>query len=104
MTQINLPNLFWVKFDPYELIRDTPLLTWWRNDEVKRTPFRTVHALNAGRYAIFFYKYGGFYSDLDTIAVKSFEKTGVGFLNETWNSLGNGFLYFTKHHFSRRHS
>jgi len=97
----NYLNLFLVKFDPLELFRDTPLLVWWKKGEVLKSPHITVHLSDAARYALL-YKYGGFYSDLDTIAMKSFEtlrnKSGAGYLNETWNSLGNGFL-----HFSRRH-
>jgi hypothetical protein len=95
------PNLIWVKFDPLELFRDTPLFTWWQNREWSLSSYITVHLSDAARIALL-YKYGGFYSDLDTIAVKSFEplryKSGAGYLNETWNSLGNGFLHFTKNH------
>ena len=97
----NYPNLIWVKFDPLELFRDTPLFTWWQNGDWSSSPYITLHLSDAARIALL-YKYGGFYSDLDTIAVKSFEalryKSGAGFLNETWNSLGNGFLHFTKNH------
>jgi lactosylceramide 4-alpha-galactosyltransferase len=95
------PNLIWLKFKPVELFRNTPLWTWWTNGQVFSSPYMSAHISDAARLAILF-KYGGFYSDLDTIAVKSFEtlslKSGAGYLNENGDSLGNGFLHFTKGH------
>lgn len=95
------PNLVWLKFKPIELFRNTPLWPWWTNGQVFRSSFTSAHISDAARLAILF-KYGGFYSDLDTIAMKSFEalsyKSGAGYLNENGESLGNGFLHFTKGH------
>ena len=47
------------------------------------------------------WKYGGVYSDLDTITVKSFEsliknKSGFGCLDEGYKSLGSGVIVFSR--------
>jgi hypothetical protein len=96
------PNLVWLKFKPVELFRDTPMWSWWTDGQVFRSPYTSAHISDSARLALL-YKYGGFYSDLDTIATKSFEtlvyKSGAGYLSERDGaSLGNGFLHFTKNH------
>lgn len=56
------------------------------------------------------WKNGGIYSDLDTITLKSFEsilngnKSGFGYFNENYSSIGNGFILFTRklHPFLKR--
>ena len=94
-------NLDWLKLNPKELFRDTHLDSWWTKGQVFKSNFKVAHLSDAARLAVL-YKYGGFYSDLDTIAVKSFEplmnKSGAGYLHEGGASLGNGFLHFTKNH------
>ena len=92
-------NLVWLKFKPLELFRDTPLWSWWLDGQVFTSEYMSAHISDAARIA-FLYKHGGFYSDLDTISVKSFEAltyaSGAGYLDENEPSLGNGFLHFTK--------
>jgi hypothetical protein len=60
-----------------------------------------AHIADASRIALL-YKHGGFYSDLDTITIKSFEglleHSGLGYLRESTPSVGNGFLCFRKQH------
>jgi hypothetical protein len=94
-------NLVWLKLNPKELFRDTHLDSWWTSGQVFKSVHKIAHFSDAARLAVL-YKYGGFYSDLDTIAVKSFEalmnKSGAGYLYENGASLGNGFLHFTKRH------
>ena len=94
-------NLVWLKFKPDDLFAETPLWHWWNDGQVFKSAFMIAHISDAARLALL-YKYGGFYSDLDTIAVKSFETltkiSGAGYLSEDGPSLGNGFLHFTKEH------
>ena len=57
---------------------------------------------DAARLALL-YKYGGLYSDLDTITIKSFEPlmkySGFGYMTESnRSSLGNGLIIFTQKH------
>ncbi len=59
-----------VKFE--ELINKTPLAEWWKKDLISKDPyFRMAHMADAMRLVIL-YAYGGIYSDLDTITLKSF--------------------------------
>jgi lactosylceramide 4-alpha-galactosyltransferase len=95
-------NLVWIKLNPYELFRDTPLWAWWISGAVLKSQFTTAHISDAVRLVLL-WKYGGFYSDLDTITIKSFEPllsySGAGYIvNSKGPSLANGFLHFRAKH------
>ena len=97
-------NLIQVKLNLVELFRDTPLLDWWSSRKVFKTKsfkFKTSHISDAARFAVL-YKYGGFYSDLDTIALKSFDplqhKSGPGYIHTNGPSVGSAVLHFAKNH------
>ena len=96
------PNVKLVKLILLELFDDTPLFEWWISGVVFKSSFYLVHISDAIRLVLL-YKYGGFYSDLDTISIKPFDPlmkyNGFGYLYENEASLGNGFI-----HFSARHS
>jgi hypothetical protein len=84
-------NVKFVLLRPEETFRDTPLWPWWWSKQVMTSPFKTAHLSDALRLALL-WKYGGIYSDLDTITVKSFQSlipfSGAGFLNGIEPSLG----------------
>lgn len=94
-------NLYWLQFKPIDLFHETPLWDWWEKGSVFKSPHMMAHIADASRIALL-YKYGGFYSDLDTITVRSFEGllkySGLGYLRESTPSVGNGFLCFRKKH------
>jgi hypothetical protein len=84
-------NIKWMPIKTEEAFADTPLWLWWRSKKVMTSPFKTAHLSDALRLALL-WKYGGIYSDLDTIAVKNFmplfNYSGAGFLNGKEPSLG----------------
>jgi lactosylceramide 4-alpha-galactosyltransferase len=94
-------NIIWMKLVPSELFLDTPLMKWWQSGHLTQSKFMTAHLSDAVRLALL-WKYGGFYSDLDTITIKSFQTlngiNGAGFLNGKMPSLANGFLHFNARH------
>lgn len=94
-------NVMWQRLVPADLFIDTPLWKWWLQGRVFTSIFKTAHLSDAVRLALL-WKYGGFYSDLDTITIKSYEPLlgypGAGFLNGKAPSLANGFLQFSRHH------
>ena len=79
------PNIVYKKLNPIDLFGKTPLASWWKSGNIDFSKFRTAHLADAARLALL-WKYGGFYSDLDTISLKSFEPlrnySGFGFLTE----------------------
>jgi len=79
---LNIPMLF----------NQTPLMSWWQNGAIKQSSYKTVHLSDALRLALL-YKYGGFYSDTDTITLKSFSDlmnyNGFGYLDEKKPYIGN---------------
>jgi lactosylceramide 4-alpha-galactosyltransferase len=68
------PNVKFELINVTEIFTDTPLYVWWINDRATKVDgyFRTAHISDALRLALV-YKHGGFYSDLDTIALRSFK-------------------------------
>jgi lactosylceramide 4-alpha-galactosyltransferase len=96
------PGLSVQAITPDELFNNTPLLDWYKQGSVLNSTFSVVHVSDAGRLALLL-KHGGFYSDLDTIMLKSVETltqyNGIGYLHEFKNdSLGNGLLHFQANH------
>jgi hypothetical protein len=95
------PNIILMKFMPIELFRDTPLFSWWQSGLVFKSKYNLAHISDAARLALL-WKYGGIYSDLDTITIKSFEplieKSGVGYIYENVDSIGNGVMVFKRNH------
>jgi hypothetical protein len=96
-----------MKFMPIELFHNTPLDAWWQSGVVFKSKYLLAHISDAARLALV-WKYGGVYSDLDTITLKSFERlskrNGVGYIFENnADSVGNGVLVFEKkqHEFVR---
>ena len=94
-------NLKIIKFNAQDVFLSTPLESWWKEGRVLNSSSKVAHISDAMRLVLL-YKNGGVYSDLDTICLKSFEDlldfSGVGYLNEWGESLGNGFIIFKKNH------
>jgi hypothetical protein len=93
-------NINWLKLD--QVFNATPLLDWWKSSQVLKSGYKVAHLSDASRLALL-YKYGGFYSDLDTITVRNLlplskYAAGIGYLYEEGDSIGNGFLYFKAGH------
>jgi hypothetical protein len=92
-------NIRWMRLEPEETFSGTPLLDWWRQGRVLNSTHRIEHLADALRLATL-YKHGGFYSDLDTLTVRSLRPlskypAAVGYLNK---EIGNGFLHFYAGH------
>ena len=68
------PNIKWSLLNIEELFEGTSLEKWWKSDQLTRYNeyYRISHLSDAVRIAII-YKNGGFYSDLDHIAIKNFQ-------------------------------
>ena len=94
-------NIILIKLMPYVLFKDTPLADWWNQRKVFKSPYFFAHVSDAARLALI-WKYGGFYSDLDTITLKDLSPlrkySGFGYLYENGPSLGNGFIHFRAQH------
>ncbi len=90
------PNLQLIKLNLTEIFEETPLLSWWKTGSVKKSPYLLAHLADAFRLAIL-WKYGGVYSDIDTITLKSFigieNYDGVG-LMPTGGTPDIGKFYF----------
>ena len=73
-------------------------MSWWQSGSVNCSQYKIAHLSDAVRLALL-YKYGGFYSDTDTITLKSFSDlinyNGFGVLDENGEALGLG-NYFAK--------
>jgi lactosylceramide 4-alpha-galactosyltransferase len=97
------PGLSIQMISPSELFNNTPLAEWYKKGSVLKSDSVVAHISDAGRLALLL-KHGGFYSDLDTIALKSFKSltkyNGAGYLCEfeECDSLGSGFLHFEANH------
>lgn len=103
---IRYPNLYHIKFKPADLFANTPLEEWWTTGAVNKSNIATIHISDAARLAVV-YKFGGFYSDLDTIAVRRWNNllrfSAVGYLRENlapkvFDSMGSGVLLFKAEH------
>jgi hypothetical protein len=96
-------NIRMLKLEPLSVFEQTPLLEWWLSGNVTSHPtHKTGHLSDAVRLALL-YKYGGFYSDLDTITLRNLQPlskypASLGYLYETFDSIGNGFLHFRSGH------
>lgn len=68
------PNIKWSLMNIGEVFEGTPLKKWWTNDRLTRKNeyYRYSHLSDALRFVLV-YKYGGFYTDLDHIALKNFQ-------------------------------
>jgi lactosylceramide 4-alpha-galactosyltransferase len=67
------PNIRFEIIEPAELFNDTPLEKWWTRQFISKNPYYQIsHRSDALRYALL-YKYGGIYSDLDSITLRSFQ-------------------------------
>ena len=53
-----------------DAFQDTPLDRFYQREEYRRSEHKTTHLSDALRYALV-YKQGGFYSDLDTVTIRS---------------------------------
>ena len=97
------PNLRVQKFVAFDLFNRTPLQDWWSRGDVFKSEYYVSHVTDAARFALL-YKYGGVYSDLDTLTLKNFrplieqQQSGAGYLYERGDSLGVGVLNFRAAH------
>lgn len=94
----NYQNIKLVKLDPLAIFSGTPLMPWWRSGAIDSSSYKVAHLSDAVRLAVL-YKYGGFYSDTDTITLKSFtgliNYNGFGILDEKSETLGLGTICLT---------
>jgi lactosylceramide 4-alpha-galactosyltransferase len=97
-------NIKPIKINLLEIFRGTILADWWEKNglEVLKGHYAIGHISDILRLVLL-YKYGGFYSDLDTITIRSIEPllkyNGVGYLLDvTSDSVGNGILVFSEKH------
>lgn len=119
-------NVRLVKFESEKVFSDTPLLEWWKSisksstdstysqiNEAFKYLFSLVSFYSLGFFKLTYlrlaemWKYGGVYSDLDTIILKSFEllitniqKSGFGEISNENESIliGSNFLIFRPKH------
>jgi lactosylceramide 4-alpha-galactosyltransferase len=97
------PNIKYESLNSTEAFMDTPLYDWWYHNKVTKIDhyYRIAHVSDALRLALV-YKYGGLYSDLDTIALKSFKPffnySGFFFAQDPPKSLINSFFLARKQH------
>jgi hypothetical protein len=96
------PNLVLKELNIIELFTNTPLQKWLKHSNVSRSEHAIAHLSDAARLVILSNQ-GGFYSDLDTITLKSVENltefNGAGYIFEDGgDSLGSGVLIFRANH------
>ena len=98
------PNIRPIKISLPQIFEDTILKDWWNENarQVLRGHYAIGHISDMLRLVLL-YKHGGFYSDLDTITIKSVEPllkyNGVGYLRDgSSDSVGNGILVFEAKH------
>lgn len=87
-----------------QIYNNTPLMAWWLKYEKKVLKSRYwIHDISDSMRIALLYKYGGYYSDLDTITIRELtslvNRNGLGRITEfSKPSLGNGILLFGKNH------
>jgi lactosylceramide 4-alpha-galactosyltransferase len=96
------PNIKYYSLNLDELFNNSYLHYWWFSGVLVTEPhFRSSHLLDALRYTLT-YKYGGFYSDLDTITIRNLsplrQYSAFSLLNPNNHEIGTGFMHFTKEH------
>ncbi|CAF0862842.1 unnamed protein product [Brachionus calyciflorus] len=97
-------NIRLVFTNPETIYNNTDLFDWWlrKKNDILNSDY-WIHDLSDTFRIALLYKYGGYYSDLDTITVRSIESlldlNGVGYITEIGKpSIGNGILVFQKNH------
>jgi lactosylceramide 4-alpha-galactosyltransferase len=97
------PNIQFEIIKIKEALKNTPLNEWWsKNLLAKDDYYRISHTSDALRY-VFLYDNGGFYSDLDTITLKTLEpllkyKAGFPFEESGHYRLTGSFFVAQKNH------
>ena len=97
------PQIEWSLMNIEEIFEETPLKDWWVQGKLTNNDkyFRYSHLSDALRLALV-YKYGGFYSDLDHIALKNFEPLTKfsAFINGPMNVIDveSSFFHLKQHH------
>ena len=97
------PNIIPKQLDIDEFMNGTIIEKWYYNNKkiIYSGPFAIAHLADMLRL-IALWKHGGFYSDLDTITVRSVENLldypGVGQIYPSKNILGSGVMIFPKRH------
>jgi hypothetical protein len=66
---IKYPNIEWSLMTIDEIFNETPFKTWSSGDKLTRKDSQLANALRISLV----YKYGGFYSNMDQIAIKNFQ-------------------------------
>lgn len=97
-------NIEYIQSTPAKIFEETPLHSWWISNQsvIQNSEYSIHHIADSLRIALL-YKYGGYYSDLDTITIRNIkpliEQNGVGLITEFMlPSIGNGILIFNKEH------
>ena len=104
----NYANIKLIDLEPHKVFENTYFEDWWNNNKsILLNGNHPIEHLSDGLRLALVYKFGGVYSDLDTITIKSFEtfidqsQSGPCCSNaETLNpvEINNAFLLFTKQH------
>ncbi|RNA42330.1 lactosylceramide 4-alpha-galactosyltransferase-like [Brachionus plicatilis] len=103
------PNIKFTVADESEVFNNTPLMAWWLSHEKELLKSHYwIHDLSDAMRVALLYKYGGYYSDLDTITIRELtslvQRNGLGYITEfSKPSLGNGVLVFGKNHSFLQH-
>jgi hypothetical protein len=95
-------NIKYEQVNLAEAFAPTPLRSWWKERlALENKTVDAAHTANALRLALI-YQHGGLYSDLDTIALRSFRPlfslSGVFFFENPPNGLTNTFFMAKKEH------
>lgn len=94
-------NLRFVELKPKEVFANTGFYSWWVQNGtlLLNSRFRAVHLSDLARVALL-YKFGGVYSDLDTMNIKSFESLieTSGLTGGDGRSVNNAVVVFSRDH------
>ena len=95
------PNIKYSSLNLEKVFNNSYKNFWWLSGVFANgTYFKSAHLLDALRYTLI-YKYGGFYSDFDTVTIKNLSPlrrySAFSFLNPINHEIST-FMHFTKEH------
>jgi lactosylceramide 4-alpha-galactosyltransferase len=86
------PNIRLIDLDLNRLFNGTPLAQWWTDGKVNESPFAVSHTSDAARLAVL-WNYGGIYSDLDFLCLKSYESLVSYGIGLNYYNVDNGHMF-----------
>lgn len=95
------PNVRIRHIYPLEYVKNTPLESWYKSGELKRSYWPTSHMSDILRY-LTLWKYGGIYLDLDVVITTSLEELKNFAGAEDWEHVGAGAVGFDGSELGRR--